>query len=215
MARRPNVAGQPAPGLQRFVKAEFELVKVEGKYADAYLIRVKKYQIVVKDMGRGGKVVNTKTVVNSTKAFAQGVDADAVGVMKVLGRDAAGKPILGPLSAAERDFVMNRYIDRNIKARAAGVTTDLAEHGATLVMDDADAAHAGFLQPKFGLPFLPDEVGIPFLQRIAKFVAPKGVSTEQMFKNMLAVRREGGFGQHAVVLTKDTRYLGEVPIALW
>jgi hypothetical protein len=211
-----DVPGQPAPGLQRFVKAEFELVKVEGKYADAYLIRVKKYQLVVKDMARGGKVVNTKTVVNSTKALAQGVDADAVGMAKVLGRDAAGKPILGPLDAAERDFVMKRYVDRNVKARAAGVTTDLAEHGATLIMDDADAAHAGFLLPKFGLPFLPEDVGIPFLQRIAKFVAPKGVSTEQMIKEMLAVvKKEGGFGQHAVVLTKDTRYLGEVPIALW
>lgn len=211
-----DVPGQPAPGLQRFVKAEFELVKVEGKYADAYLIRVKKYQVVVKDMGRGGKVVNTKTVVNSSKALAQGVDADAVGVAKVVGRDAAGKPILGPLDAAERDFVMRRYIDRNVKARAAGVTTDLAEHGATLVMDDADAAHAGFLLPKFGVPFMAEDVGVPFLQRIAKFVAPKGVSADQMFQNMLkAVRSEGGFGQHAVVLTKDTRYLGEVPIALW
>jgi hypothetical protein len=111
---------------------------------------------------------------------------------------------------------MRRYVDRNVKARAAGVTTDLAEHGATLIMDDADAAHAGFLLPKFGLPFLPEDVGIPFLERIAKFVAPKGVSTEQMIKDMLAVvKKEGGFGQHAVVLTKDTRYLGEVPIALW
>jgi hypothetical protein len=211
-----DVPGRPAPGLQRFVKAEFELVKVEGKYADAYLIRVKKYQIVVKDMGRGGKVVNTKTVVNSTKAVAQGVDADAVAMMKVVGRDAAGKPILGPLSASERSFVMNRYIDRNVKARAAGVVTDLAEHGATLIMDDADAAHAGFLLPKFGVPFMPDEVGIPFLQRIAKFVAPKGMSADQMFQNMLkAVRSEGGFGQHAVVLTKDTRYLGEVPLQSW
>jgi len=211
-----DVPGQPAPGLQRFVNAEFELVKVEGKYADAYLIRVKKYQVVVKDMGRGGKVVNTKTVVNSTKALAQGVDADAVGLMKVVGRDAAGKPILGPLDASERSFAMNRYIDANVKARAAGVQTDLAEHGATLIMDDADAAHAGFLLPKFGLPFMPEDVGIPFLQRIAKFVSPKGVSPEEMLQNMLkAVRSEGGFGQHAVVLTKDTRYLGEVPLAAW
>jgi hypothetical protein len=83
-------------------------------------------------------------------------------------------------------------------------------------MDDADALHAGFLLPKFGVPFMPDEVGIPFLQRIAKFVAPKGTSPEQMFQNMLkAVRSEGGFGQHAVVLTKDTRYLGEVPLQAW
>ena len=44
----------------------------------------------------------------------------------------------------------------------------------------------------------------------------QGVSAEQMFQNMLkAVRSEGGFGQHAVVLTKDTRYLGEVPIQSW
>jgi hypothetical protein len=208
---------KPWPGgLQRFVNAEFELVKVPGKYADAFLIRVKKYELVVKDMERAGKVVNTKTVVNSTKALAQGVDADAVAVMKVVGRDGAGKPILASLEASERSFAMGRYIDRNIKARAAGLVTDLAEHGATLVMDDADAAHAGFLLPKFGVPFMPDDVGIPFLQRIAKFVAPKGVSAEQMFQNMLkAVRSEGGFGQHAVVLTKDTRYLGEVPLQSW
>jgi uncharacterized membrane protein len=208
---------KPWPGgLQRFVNAEYELVKVPGKYADAFLIRVKKYELVVKDMARGGKVVNTKTVVNSTKAVAQGVDADAVGLMKVIGRDAAGKPVLGPLTASERSFVMGRYVDRNVKARAAGLTTDLAEHGATLVMDDADALHAGFLLPKFGVPFMPEEVGIPFLRRIAKFVAPKGTSPEQMLQTMLeAVRSEGGFGQHAVVLTKDTRYLGEVPLQAW
>ena len=208
---------KPWPGgLQRFVNAEFELVKVPGKYGDATLIRVKKYEVVVKDMARGGKVVNTKTVVKSTKALAQGVDADAVGLAKVVGRDAAGKPILAPLDASERGFAMSRYIDRNVKARAAGLQTDLAEHGATLVMDDADAAHAGFLLPKFGVPFMPEEVGIPFLQRIAKFVAPQGVTPEQMFQNMLkAVRSEGGFGQHAVVLTKDTRYLGEVPLGSW
>ncbi|HWI70638.1 MAG TPA: hypothetical protein VNT55_01685, partial [Baekduia sp.] len=208
---------KPWPGgLQRFVNAEFELVKVPGKYGDAYLIRVKKYELVVKDTLRGGKVVNTKTVVKSSKALAQGVDADAVGVSKVIGRDAAGKPILGPLDASERSFVMNRYIDRNVKARAAGTVTDLAEHGATLVMDDADAAHAGFLLPKFGVPFMADEVGIPFLQRIAKFVTPKGESPELMFLNMYeAVRSEGGFGQHAVILTKDTRYLGEVPLQSW
>ncbi len=208
---------KPWPGgLQRFVNAEFELVKVPGKYADAFLIRVKKYELVVKDMARAGKVVNTKTVVNSTKALAQGVDADAVAVLKVVGRDAAGQPIVASLDASERSFAMSRYIDRNIKARAAGLVPDLAEHGATLVMDDADAAHAGFLLPKFGLPFMPEDVGIPFLQRIAKFVAPKGVSPEQMFQNMLkAVRSEGGFGQHAVVLTKDTRYLGEIPLQDW
>lgn len=208
---------KPWPGgLQRFVNAEFELVKVPGKYADAYLIRVKKYQVVVKDMERGAKVVNTKTVVNSTKAVAQGVDADAVAVMKVVGRDAAGKPVLGPLTASERSFVMSRYIDRNIKARAQGLVTDLAEHGATLIMDDADAAHAGFLLPKFGVPFMPDEVGIPFLQRIAQFVTPKGESVEATFITMWqAVHKEGGFGQHAVVLTKDARYLGEVPVRDW
>src|SRR4051794_8195255 len=210
---------KPWPGgLQRFVNAEYELVKVPGEYADAYLIRVKKYELVVKDTLRGNKVVNTKTVVNSTKALAQGVDADAVGLAKVIGRDGAGRPILGPLDASERSFAMSRYIDRNIKARAAGLQTDLAEHGATLVMDDADAAHAGFLLPKFGVPFMPEDVGIPFLKRIAQFVLPKdgSVTAEQMFQNMLAaVRSEGGFGQHAVVLTKDARYLGEVPLQSW
>ena len=84
----------------------------------------------------------------------------------------------GPLERALR--VLGRYIDRNVKARAAGLQTDLAEHGATLIMDDADAAHAGFLLPKFGMPFMPEDVGIPFLQRIAKFVAPTGVTADQM-----------------------------------
>jgi hypothetical protein len=105
---------------------------------------------------------------------------------------------------------------RHSWARAAGVQADLAEHGATLIMDDADAAHAGFVLPKFGVPFMPEDVGIPFLQRIAKYVAPKGVSADEMLQNMLkAVRSEGGCGQHAVVLAKDTRYLGEVPLAAW
>jgi hypothetical protein len=37
-----------------------------------------------------------------------------------------------------------------------------------------------------------------------------------MFQRMYAaVRSEGGFGQHAVVLTRDTRYLGEVPLSQW
>jgi hypothetical protein len=37
-----------------------------------------------------------------------------------------------------------------------------------------------------------------------------------MLQNMLkAVRSEGGFGRPAVVLIKDTRYLGEVPPAAW
>jgi uncharacterized membrane protein len=208
---------RPWPGgLQRFINAEFELVRVPGRYADAYLIRVKRYEIVVKDTLRGGRVVNTKTVVNSARALAQGVDADAVAVMKVVGRDAAGKPILASMSASERSFTMSRYIDRNVRARASGLVTDLAEHGATLVMDDADALHAGFLQPKFGVPFMPDEVGIPFLKRIAQFVAPRGVSADEMFNKMLAaVKAEGGFGQHAVILTRDTRYLGEVPVSAW
>jgi hypothetical protein len=36
------------------------------------------------------------------------------------------------------------------------------------------------------------------------------------FNNMrAAVQSEGGFGQHAVILTRDTRYFGEVPVAQW
>ena len=208
---------RPWPGgLQRFVNAEFELVKVPGRYADAYLIRVKKYEIVVKDTVRGGRVVNTKTVVNSSRALAQGVDADAVAVMKVVGRDGAGKPILASLDASERSFAMSRYVDRNVKARAAGLSTDLAEHGATLVMDDADAAHAGFLLPKFGVPFMPDEVGIPFLQRIAKFVAPPGVTPERDVPED-ARRGEGRRRLRPARGRPDreTRYLGEVPVSQW
>lgn len=29
------------------------------------------------------------------------------------------------------------------------------------------------------------------------------------------VRSEGGFAQHAVVVTSDSRYLGEIPFASW
>jgi hypothetical protein len=211
---------EPWPGgLQRFVTGEFELVKVPGKYADAYLIRVKKYELVVKDMSRGGKVVNTKTVVNvgkAGKAVAQGVDADAVGLAKVVGRNADGTPILVPMTREEQDFVMKRYIDRNIKARASGLQKDIAEHGATWMMDDADAAHAGFLLPKFGVPFMPEDVARKFLVRIAKFVTPEGMTTGEMVAKMLdVVQSEGGFGQRAVVLTRDTRYLGEVPVISW
>jgi hypothetical protein len=208
---------KPWPGgLQRFVKGEFELVNVKNKLGEADLIRVKKYELIVKDMSRGGKVVNTKTVVNSKKALPLGVDADAVAVAKVLGRDSKGVPILGPLTREESEFVMRRYIDRNIKARAAGLQTDIAEHGATWLMDDADAAHAGFLLPKFGIPFMPENVAIPFLGRLAKSLSGSGVNPTVFFNNMrAAVQSEGGFGQHAVILTRDTRYFGEVPVAQW
>ncbi|MFT4050308.1 MAG: hypothetical protein QM648_10825 [Solirubrobacterales bacterium] len=208
---------KPWPGgLQRFINGEFELVKVSNKMGEADLIRVKKYELVVKDMERGGKVVNTKTVVNSKKALPLGVDADAVGIAKVIGRDAKGVPILGPLTREESEFVMRRYIDRNIKARAAGLQTDIAEHGATWLMDDADSAHAGMLLSKFGVPFMPEDVAVPFLSRIAKFVTPKDGDVGKTFLDMLnTVRSEGGFGQRAVILTRDTRYFGDLPVNSW
>jgi hypothetical protein len=83
-------------------------------------------------------------------------------------------------------------------------------------MDDADAAHAGFLLPKFGIPFMPENVAIPFLGRLAKSLSGTGVNPTVFFNNMrAAVQSEGGFGQHAVILTRDTRYFGEVPVAQW
>ncbi|HYP23528.1 MAG TPA: hypothetical protein VEV43_08140, partial [Actinomycetota bacterium] len=125
---------------------------------------------------------------------------------------------------AEREFVMQRYIDKNIQARrlapgARGAINDLAEHGATLVMDDAPAKAAGKLLPMFGVPFLPEGVGTAYLKRIAPFVAAKNASPAQvdaMYRQMVElVHSEGGFAQHAVVVTSDSRYLGEIPFASW
>ncbi|HYP24623.1 MAG TPA: hypothetical protein VEV43_13720, partial [Actinomycetota bacterium] len=104
-------------GLQRFVTAHYEEVAVTEGQAQAKLIRVKKYEIEVVDTTRNNQVVNRKTVVDLPEAAPQTPDADAVGMAKVVGRDPAGKPILEPLSRAEREFVMQRYIDKNIKAR--------------------------------------------------------------------------------------------------
>lgn len=37
-----------------------------------------------------------------------------------------------------------------------------------------------------------------------------------MYRQMVElVRSEGGFGQHAVVVTSDSRYLGEIAFASW
>lgn len=224
-ARVPLDKEPNANGIQRFLNAEFEEVLVTRGQAEAKLIRVKYYEIeVVEHTGNGTRVLNRKTVVDVPEAAPQTPDADGVAMAKVTGTDASGAPVLEPLSRAEREFVMQRYIDMNIKARrlpagTPGAINDLAEHGVTLVMDDAGAKAAGFLLPKFGVPFLPEAVGMKFLKRIAPFVSAKNATAaeiEKMYRQMVEmVRSGGGFGQHAVVVTSDNRYLGEIPFADW
>ena len=222
-ARVPLDPKPNAAGLQRFVTAEFEVVDVSKGTAQAKLIRVKKYVVEVVDTKNGNKVVNGKTVVDEARAVPQTPDADAVAVGKhkldAQGNpvyDAQGRPVVEPLSRAEREFVMQRYIDKNVKARRNGSMPDAAEHGATLVMDDASAKAAGKLLPAYGAPFLPGGVGRDYLRRIAPFVKPKGVSSDAMYRRMVnLVNSEGGFGQHAVVVTTESRYLGELAVAAW
>jgi probable HAF family extracellular repeat protein len=220
LGRESRVPLDPAPdtdsGLQRFVTAEFEEVAVQHGTAEARLIRVKKYDVEVVDT-RSGRVVNTRTVVaRSDRALPQTPDADAVAVGKVVGTDAQGRPIIEPLNREEREFIMQRYIDKNVKARRNGRIPDAAEHGVTLVMDDAGAAAAGKLLPKYGAPFLPEAVGEAYLRRIAPFVKPQNKSVEEMVALMKElVEGEGGFGQKAVVVTSDSRYFGELQVSQW
>jgi hypothetical protein len=48
----------------------------------------------------------------------------------------------------------------------------------------------------------------------AKNATPAQV--EAMYKQMVElVHSEGGFAQHAVVVTSDSRYLGDIPFASW
>lgn len=207
----PNVAG-----IQRFVTAEFEAVPIKKGKAEGVLIRVKHYEISVVDANTG-QVVDTKNVINNlAKAAPQTADADAVALGKVVGRTGSGEPIIEPLTRAEKEFFTQRYIDANIKARRSGVGTDLAEHGMTLNMFDASAKAAGKLIPSYGVPFMPESVGRAFLNRIAPFVKPKGLTNEQMVEKMLGyVESNGGFGSHAVTVTRDGRWLGEVSFASW
>lgn len=216
---QPNAAG-----LQRFVEAEFEEISVTEGNAQAKLIRVKEYRIEVV-RAKDGKVLNSRTVVNrSEEALPLTPDADGVALGKVVGTDELGRPIVAPLSRAEREFLMQRYIDKNIKARklkpgTPGAMPDAAEHGVTLVMDDASAKAAGKLLANYGIPFLPRLVGKSFLKRISPFVAKAGSTPEQILETyrqlLAAVESEGGFGQHAVLVTSDSRYLGEIPFASW
>lgn len=206
----------PIAGIQRFVNAEFEVVRVTRGSAECDLVRVKHYEIQVKDVNTG-KITNTKVVVNNLDVAApQTADADAVAIGKVVGRTADGEPIIQPLSRAEKEFVIPRYIDKNVKARRTGVQPDLAEHGATLNMFDASARSAGKLIPTYGAVFMPRAVAEPFLARIAPFVKPAGYTNEQMVEKMLKfVEAEGGFGQHAVTVTRDGRWLGDVKFKDW
>jgi phage gp36-like protein len=100
-----------------------------------------------------------------------------------------------------------------------GALPDVAEHGVTLVMDDASAKVAGKLLARYGVPFLPERVALNLLERIAPFVSKAGSTMEQIaetYRQLVATAQsEGGFGQHAVVVTSDSRYLGEVPFASW
>ena len=194
--------------------------------AEAKLIRVKKYVVEVVDT-KSGKVVNTKTVVDEPVAAPQTADADAVAVAKqkldTNGNpvfDSQGRPVVEPLSRSEREFVMQRYIDKNIKARRSGLMPDAAEHGVTLVMDDASAKAAGKLLPMYGAPFLSEGVGSAYLQRIAKFVKPKGVSSDEMYRRMLQARPVRGRlrparrrGHHRQPLPRGARRLVLVIVA--
>lgn len=218
---------EPNPsGMQRFVTAHYEVEEIVRGDAQAKLIRVQYYEIenVLVDPNTGvQKVVNRKTVVDLPEPAPQGPDADAVVVGKVVGVDEAGHPIMEPLSRAEREFIMPRYIDENIKARrkppgSPGAINDLAEHGATLIMDDASASVAGKLLARYGAIFVKEHPGLDFLARISKSIAGKGGGAEvaKLYHELVdIVRSGGGFGQHAVVVTRDSRYLGEVNIANW
>jgi hypothetical protein len=207
----PNKAG-----IQRFVTAEFEEVSVLQGGAEAKLIRVKEYTVEVVDTNRGITVNSRNVVARSDVARPQTPDADAVALAKVVGTDAQGRPVLAPLSQAERDYILKRYVDKNIKARRSGLIPDNAEHGVTLVMDDAGALAAGKLIPQYGAPFLPSEAGEAYLRRIAPFVTPNGKTVEETLEAMLKlVQGEGGFGQSAVVVTRDSRYFGELAVSNW
>lgn len=230
LGRRNTVPLDTVPnssGLQRFVTAEFEEVAVAEGTAEARLIRVKHYEIEVRDMSPtgGGRVLNRRTVVDNLDVAApQTPDADAVALAKVIGKDADGKKLLAPLDRAEREFVQPRYVDKNIKARkkppgSPGAIPDSAEHGVTLVMDDASARAAGKLLASYGVPFLPERPGLAYLARIAPFVSGAGATPAEIaatyHKLVGIVRAEGGFGQHAVIVTRDARYLGEIPVTSW
>ncbi len=204
-----------AEGIQRFVTAEFEEVRIRRGSADAKLIRVKKYEIEVVDTNLG-ITTNRKTIVNSDTALPQTPDADGLALAKVVGRDVDGKPILERLDRAEREFLHPRYMDKVEKFRRAGKLPDAAEHGLTWMIDDASASASGVLFSKYGAPFLPSEVGVAYLSRIAKFVKPEGKSEAEMLVTMLKlVQKEGGFGQRAVVVTSDSRYFGALNVADW
>ena len=180
---------------------------------------MKYYRTEVHDVNTG-KVLNSKVVVDSPTPIPQGPDADAVALGKVVGTTPDGRPIVAKLARDEQEFLYPRYIDKNIKLRRAGIVPALAEHGATLVMDDASAQAAGKLVPRYGAIFMPEEPGLRYLRRIAPFVAGVGklapAEAEAMFKKMVdIVRSEGGFGQKAIVVTSDSRYFGEVPFSQW
>jgi hypothetical protein len=133
-------------GIQRFVTAEYEVKEVEEGAAKAKLIRVKYYEVTVKDVNTG-QTLNSKVVVDSPTALPQTPDADAMALGKVVGTNADGTPKIAALDRAEREFVYQRYIDKNIKARRSGSVPGLSEHGATMNLDDAGSLAAGQADP--------------------------------------------------------------------
>lgn len=185
--------------LQREVVAEFEEVLVKGDHgARAALLRVKYYEErAVID----GNIVNSRVIVNSKKGLPQGPDADAVAIGKLVD----GKVV--PLTGAEKNFFMPRYRAKTTAAAKQGNFAG-AEHGATLVMDDAGTASSGFLLGKFGLGFMREEIARPFAAKISAFT---GMSPEKLLS-----LTGGEFGQKAVVVRASVdAYYGEVPFGSW
>ena len=145
---------------------------------------------------------------NQSRSFARRAMA-LVGAVAVL---AVAAPVAAQSPAASTEAGANPYFE-------TGAIPDSAEHGVTLVMDDASARAAGKLLASYGVPFLPERPGLAYLARIAPFVSGAGATPAEIaatyHKLVGIVRAEGGFGQHAVIVTRDARYLGEIPVTSW
>ncbi len=223
-----DASGNPVSlngNIQRWVEAEYETVDVSNATSEAKLFRVKYYRTFVKDANTG-QILNSKVVVDSPTALVQGPDADALALAKVIGEDAQGNPILGPLEGDEQRLVQWN-IDENIKARKLDPShpdympgaTQLPEHGPTWHFIDGTSKAAGYLVPTYGATFMPEVVGTNLLSRMADSLAGPNASFDKvfkMYKKMIdLVHANGGFGQHAVIVTTDKRWLGAVPVQEW
>ncbi len=191
--------GGGAGGLEREAVCQFEEVLVRGQNgAKARLFRVQYYEVrEVID----GNIVNSRVIHNYRKGVPQTPDADAVGLGKIIDGEVA------PLTRAEKEFYMPRYRRLNTNAARAGNFAG-AEHGTTLVMDDAGTNSSGYLLGKFGLGFMSEEVAAPFARRIAPFT---GLSPEKLLS-----LTKGEFGQKAILIRSSVdAYYGEIPFASW